>query len=221
MGIRNALRQLRRGSAAVRLQKRLFKGTAAYWENRYASGGTSGAGSYGPQAEWKARIVNDWVADLDVRSVVDLGCGDGNQLSLADYPRYVGLDRSATAVRMCIDRFRADPTKSFLRYDPDTLSDPAGWLRADLALSMEVIFHLVEDDVFADYMTRLFDSADRYVVICSNNTDDDELVPHERHRDFTRWVEDHQPEWKLDKRIDPPAGLHLMSSFFRYRRSAA
>ena len=153
-------------------------------------------------------------------SVVDLGCGDGNQLGLARYPRYVGLDMSASAVRMCIERFRDDRTKSFLRYEPAELSDPAGWLRGDLALSLEVIFHLVEDEIFTDYMTRLFDSAERYVVICSNDTSDDEQTPHQRHRDFTRWIADHRSSCVLEKRVEPPADLDLMSSIFLYRRMA-
>jgi SAM-dependent methyltransferase len=220
MDIRAAVTNASRTPAAVRLRKRLFKGSASYWEDRYASGGDSGAGSYGRQAEWKAGIVNDWVAQLGIESVVDLGCGDGNQLSLADYPRYLGLDRSATAVRKCIERFAADPTKSFLRYDPAELADPAGWLRADLALSQEVIFHLVEDDVFEDYMGRLFASARRYVVICGSDTVDDEQAPHERHRDFTKWISARRPEWTLSRRIDPPPDVDLMSSFFLYQKQA-
>ncbi|HKN98832.1 MAG TPA: class I SAM-dependent methyltransferase [Pseudonocardiaceae bacterium] len=220
MSIRSTLSKLSHSSGGVALRRRLFPGTADYWENRYAKGGNSGAGSYGRQAEWKAEVVNRWVAELGVTSVVDLGCGDGNQLSLAKYPRYVGLDMSATAVRMCIERFRGDPTKSFLCYDPAHLADPAGWLRGDLALSMEVIFHLVEDEVFTDYMTRLFDSAERYVVICCNDTFDDEQTPHERHRDFTKWIADHRPQWHLDRRVEPPSDVDLMSSFFLYRRSA-
>ncbi|GAA4436348.1 hypothetical protein GCM10023148_42930 [Actinokineospora soli] len=203
---------------ALKLRQRMFPGSADYWEERYAKGGTSGAGSYGKQAEWKASIVNGWVAELGVTSVIDLGCGDGNQLSLAEYPRYLGLDRSATAIKLCIERFADDPTKSFLRYDPVTLADPAGWLRADLALSMEVIFHLVEDEVFEDYMVRLFDSAERYVVICCNADDGGELGPTERHRDFTKWVADARPDWVLEHRVDPPEDVDLISSFFLYRR---
>lgn len=202
------------------MRRRSFRSTADYWESRYAKGGTSGAGSYGRQAEWKAEIVNDWVAELGVTSVVDLGCGDGNQLSLAKYPRYLGLDPSATAVRGCIERFRGDDTKSFLAYDPAGLADPAGWLRADLALSMEVIFHLIEDEIFTDYMNRLFDSAERYVVICNNATADDERAAHERHRDFTKWVAAERPQWMLDKRVDPPADVDLQSSFFLYRKES-
>lgn len=201
------------------MRRRLrFPGTAAYWERRYGSGGTSGAGSYGVQADWKAKIVNGWVRDRGVRSVVDFGCGDGNQLYLADYPRYLGLDLSGEAVRQCIHRFSHDPTKSFLRYDPATTIDPAGWLRGDLTLSMEVIFHLIDDGMFEDYLGRLFDSADRYVVVCSTDRSDVPQGPHERHRRFTPWVEHHRPEWVLDERVDPPPEVPLVASLFLYRR---
>jgi SAM-dependent methyltransferase len=202
------------------VRRRTFRSTADYWENRYASGGNSGAGSYGRQAEWKAEIVNGWVAEHGVTSVIDLGCGDGNQLSLAKYPRYLGLDPSATAVRRCIERFRGDDTKSFFAYDPASLSDPAGWLRGDLALSMEVIFHLIEDEIFNDYMTRLFDSAERFVVVCDTATTGDERAAHERHRDFTKWVATERPQWTLDKRVDPPADVDLQSSFFLFRKAS-
>jgi SAM-dependent methyltransferase len=200
----------------VRLRHLTFKGSGPYWEDRYARGGNSGPGSYGAAASWKAETVNAWVRELGVTSVIDLGCGDGNQLSLADYPRYLGLDRSPTVVRQCIERFRADPTKSFLYFEPDSMADPAGWLRADMALSMEVIFHLVEDQVFDEYMRQLFASAERYVVICSNDTVDDELVPHERHRSFTAWVAEDCPGWKLDRKVDPPKETGLMSSLYLY-----
>ena len=219
MDLRAALERSASSRPAAVLRRLRFRGSGRYWERRYARGGTSGSGSYGPAARWKASVANRWVADLGVTSVVDLGCGDGNQLALADYPRYLGLDRSPTAVRRCIARFGDDPAKSFLRYEPDQLVDPAGWLRGDLALSMEVIFHLVEDEVFEDYMRRLFASAERYVLICSNDAAHGEVAPHLRYREFTAWVEQHHPEWELLRREDPPPGLDLVSSCWLYGRT--
>jgi len=203
------------------IRARRFRDSGSYWEQRYASGGTSGAGSYGAAAQWKARVVNDWVKKYSMISVVDLGCGDGNQLTLASYQRYLGLDRSATAVSSCIRRFHDDPSKSFLRYDPETTSDPAGWLRADLALSLEVIFHLVEDDIREDYLRRLFASADRFVIICSSDRSDIPQGPHEHHRAFTPWVEKNAPGWTLMERIAPPAEIRMVSELFLYGRDAS
>ncbi|MFC8502551.1 class I SAM-dependent methyltransferase [Pedococcus sp. NPDC057267] len=216
MDLKQTLTRAATTPAVVRLRHLTFKGSGRYWEDRYAAGGTSGPGSYGASAQWKAEVVNSWVRELGVTSVIDLGCGDGNQLSLADYPRYLGVDRSATAIRQCIERFKSDPTKSFLRFEPTELADPAGWLRADMALSMEVIFHLVEDEVFEDYMRRLFASAERYVVICSNDAPGSERVPHERHRSFTAWIARECPQWQLQRKVDPPAETGLMSSLYLY-----
>jgi hypothetical protein len=48
-------------------------------------------------------------------------------------------------------------------YDPHYFVDHQGLFRAELGLSLEVIFHLVEDDVFDVYMRHLFASATRFV----------------------------------------------------------
>jgi hypothetical protein len=46
-----------------------FPGVAGYWENRYADGGTSGAGSSGRLGAFKARVLNAFVAEQAVGSV--------------------------------------------------------------------------------------------------------------------------------------------------------
>ena len=83
---------------ATHRRPRHFPGSAAYWESRYAKGGSSGVGSYGRFAEFKAEVLNRFVATHSVQSVIEFGCGDGNQLALASYPWYLGYDVSATAV---------------------------------------------------------------------------------------------------------------------------
>jgi len=92
-------------------KSREFPGSAAYWESRYKKGGTSGAGSYAQFAEFKAEVLNEFVQANAVRSVIEFGCGDGNQLTLAHYPRYVGVDVSPAAVEKCRALFQADATK--------------------------------------------------------------------------------------------------------------
>jgi SAM-dependent methyltransferase len=90
------------------------RGSRDYWESRYRLGMTSGAGSMGELARFKARVLNDFVREHSVESVIELGCGDGLQLALADYPRYVGVDVSRTAIELCRQRFAGDATKTFL-----------------------------------------------------------------------------------------------------------
>src|SRR5204862_457638 len=88
------------------------------------------------------------------RAVVEqrFSSGDGSQLELAEYPEYIGVDVAPSAVELGRKKFADDPTKSF--YLPEDV--PAD-LKADLVLSLDVIYHLVEDAVFDRYMRDLFD----------------------------------------------------------------
>jgi len=150
-------------------QRMGFRGSAVYCEQNYARGGTSGPGSYNRPALAKAAFVNDFVRTRDVGSVIEFCCGDGNQLSLADYPRYIGLDVSRAAIELRKRRFAADPTKSFFLYDDACFADRGGLFAADLAISLDVIYHLTEDAVFDTYMTHLFAAAARFVIVYATN----------------------------------------------------
>lgn len=202
------------------VQRRAFRGSRGYWETRYAGGGNSGAGSYGATANFKAKVINQFVADRDVQSVVEFGCGDGHQLTLARYPEYLGLDVSSTAVRMCRDRFADDRTKSFLAYDPNAFVNN-GALSADLALSLDVILHLVEDDVYEKYMADLFGAATRLVGIFSMDEEHVRgLASHVRWRKFTDWVTAHAPDWRLIATVEnPEKGNDTAADFYLFERT--
>jgi cyclopropane fatty-acyl-phospholipid synthase-like methyltransferase len=182
----------------VRFAERRFTQSAGYWENRYETGGNSGDGSYGKLAEFKAEVLNGLVEEFALKSVIELGCGDGNQLTLANYPTYLGLDVSQTALDMCRQKFRADSSKSF-----GLMSDFDGGV-ADVSLSLDVIFHLVEDEVFDGYMRTLFSASSKVVVIYASNTNKQESpkLPHVKHREFSNWVEKSQPKWSLHRVIE-------------------
>ena len=173
-----------------------FRGSADYWEQRYRKGGTSGAGSYNRLAKFKAKFLNDFVERNRIASVIEFGSGDGAQLELADYPSYVGVDVSKTAIAEASKRFTGDASKSFLH----TSELPPG-LRAELALSLDVIYHLVEDDAFDGYMRGLFDAATRFVIIYSSDHDETLGVAHVRHRRFSEWVESQRPDFTLSERV--------------------
>ncbi|MDX1422339.1 MAG: class I SAM-dependent methyltransferase [Kiloniellales bacterium] len=205
-----------------RLTRHRFPGSASYWERRYDSGGDSGVGSYGQFAEFKAEVINAFVVRNDVKSVIEFGCGDGNQLSLAKYPSYLGFDISATVIDRCRQRFAGDASKSFQllqAYDDE---------RAEMALSLDVIYHLVEDSVFEAYMRRLFSSATRFVVIYSSDLEenDHDQRKHIRHRRFTEWIETNVSGWTLKAHIPnkyPYKGNYRTGSFadfFVFERNA-
>lgn len=202
------------------LAERRFQGSAPYWERRYLRGGNSGDGSYGELAAFKARVLNGLVDEYALQSVIEFGCGDGHQLTLLRYPNYLGLDVSAQAIAICRALFRDDPTKAFL-----LMQDYADQT-ADAALSLDVVFHLVEDEVFDRYMRTLFRAGTRMVIIYSTDTDRQEpqQPPHVRHRRFSRWVEECEPEWELIRVIDneipyePVRGTGSPADFFVYQR---
>jgi SAM-dependent methyltransferase len=195
-----------------------FRGSARYWERNYARGGTSGPGSYGALATGKAAFLNDFVRKHGVRSVIEFGCGDGHQLSLADYPSYIGLDVSRSAVERCKRRFADDPAKSFFLYDGACFADRAGLFTADLAISIDVIYHLTEDAVFEAYMTHLFAAGKKFVIVYATNGETRGTAPHVRHRHFTRWVDAHHPDWRLLEVTRGPASGPDRADFFAYER---
>ena len=173
-----------------------FRGSADYWQGRYGQGGTSGDGSYGRLAEFKAEVLNRFVAEHGVTSVLELGCGDGAQLAHAEYPSYIGLDVAPSSLSRCRDRFSDDPTKSFGLYPDDLPSRPV-----DLALSLDVVYHLVEDRVFESHLRDLFQASSRWVIIYSSNEDRPRGALHVRHRKFTDWVEQNAPGWTLTQHV--------------------
>jgi hypothetical protein len=178
------------------LKIRRFSGSGKYWEDRYSAGGDSGRGSYGELAKYKAEVLNRFVTSNHIQSVIEFGCGDGNQLSLATYPNYIGLDVSATAIRTCISAYKNDLSKSFFIYDSMACQDHHHIYHADTALSLDVIYHLIEDDVFHLYMKQLFSSAKRFVVIYAWDVAGADKV-HVKHRKFSDWIKTHQPSWEL------------------------
>jgi hypothetical protein len=190
-----------------------------YWERRYRAGLTSGAGSYGLLSEFKAEVLNGFVTSHDIRSLIEFGCGDGNQLQLAAYPLYLGLDVSKTAIDRCRERFRGDDTKSFVWYDPARTINIANFLNADLTLSLDVIYHLVEDDIYRRYLRNLFSTSRRFVIIYSSDSAAKSATPHVHHRRFTNDVERDFADFRQIDRIDNRYPEQSFCSFFIYERA--
>ena len=195
-----------------------FRDSASYWERRYRLGGTSGLGSMGHLAAFKAEILNGFVRDRGMTSVVEFGCGDGRQLALSDYPLYLGLDVSRTSIAACRARFADDPGKSFLWYDPALTVNIGNFLRADLAVSLDVIYHLVEDATYEKHLDDLFVAARRSVIVYSSDKDERTAAPHVRHRAFTRDVARRCPAFRLVETIENRYPDDSDSSFFIFER---
>ena len=189
-----------------------FAGSKNYWIERYDSEGNSGPGSYNKLAEFKAEIINEFVLQKNIKTIIEYGCGDGNQLKLAEYPFYTGFDVSPKAISLCKEAFLNDFKKTF------KIMDEYNNETAELTLSLDVIYHLIEDNLFVEYMSRLFDSSERFVIIYASNTDVNPKGQdaHVKHRNFTKWVGDMKSEWTLMRHIPnkyPYSGDSKMSSF--------
>ena len=180
-----------------------FPGSQRYWEDRYAQGGTSGPGSSGRLGDFKAQILNSFVRDFEISSVIEFGCGDGHQLSLMNYPLYIGLDTSPTAVALCRARFANDQKKAFILYKPSQRCAQPFPVSADLGLSLDVIYHLVEDSIYNVYMADLFSAARKFVIIYSTDAEIPSAPsqPHIRHRQCSAWIDLHAPRGRLFRSI--------------------
>jgi hypothetical protein len=175
-----------------------FSGSAKYWEDRYQGGGNSGAGSYNNLAEFKAEVINEFVKENNIETVIEFGCGDGNQLKYFEFKSYIGFDVSNTAISICKKLYKSDSSKQF------KLLELFNGEKAELTLSLDVIFHLVEDEVYLDHMKKLFSSSEKYVIVYSSNYNEPEnnrIAQHVKHRKFTDWIEENAPDFKLLKFI--------------------
>ena len=210
------------------------QGSKGYWETRYALGGNSGGGSYGRLAEFKAEILNNLIAKYRVGTVIELGCGDGNQTTLLtslDHEEryYLGLDVSPTAITHNLEKFKVDEKKDFLLFDSTTLKNIGAFLRADMTLSLDVLYHLVERPIYESYLNTLFDMSSNYVVIYAS--DDDSIktnAPHVLIRSFTPYIKEHFKDFELIEKIEnkyhwdgvskSDTNEWSWSDFFVYRR---
>ena len=165
-----------------------------YWENRYAKKSDSGSGSYGRLAEFKAETVNNLISEFSIKSLIDFGCGDGNQMSLLKVDNYVGVDASKTVIARHREKFASDMSKSFFHLSQRELYTGTKY---DASLSQDVIFHLLERDVFEKYMDDLFNASSRIVIIYSSNHESYTPWPEFRHRNFTHYVGIAHPQFKL------------------------
>jgi SAM-dependent methyltransferase len=172
-----------------------------YWENRYKSGGNSGNGSYNHLAQFKADVINNLIKEFEANSIIEFGCGDGNQLSLLNFNKYIGLDVSVTAIEICKQKYKNDQSKKFFLYNCNAFIDNKEFFRMDGAISIDVLFHLVEKNVYEKYLNHLFACASKLVIVYAANLNIQQKNKHELYRKFTDDIDKRFPEWKLEREI--------------------
>ena len=181
-------------------KEKIFK-SGNYWESRYKEGGNSGSGTYNHLSEFKAEVINKLISDQQLSTIIEFGCGDGNQLSLLKPANYIGLDVSATVIKQCKKKFSNDASKSFFLYNQECFVDKAGIFRRDASMSIDVLFHLVEQEVYETYLEHLFSSASKMVIIYAADMDIPQRTSHELFRKFTKDVERKFAGWQLKEVI--------------------
>ena len=198
--------------------------SAEYWRARYRSGNHSGSGSYGRLAVFKAHVVNLVVHRRRIRTVVEFGSGDGAQASLFAMRRYTGIDVSEMMVGACRQRFADRRDWRFMTLDAFDEAPE----RFDMSMSLDVIYHLIEDEVFDAYMRRLFTAAGRFVLIYASNHDAATEAPHVRHRAYSSWIASEAPGWRLAETVPQAYPLdeaesprHTSFAFFMLYEKAA
>lgn len=187
-----------------------------YWEERYKSGGNSGMGSYNDLSEFKAYILNEFIIKNNISSIIEWGFGDGNQLTLLNIPVYTGYDVSKTAWSMCKERYKDDFSKEFRYYDGGKIDISEEY---DMSISLDVLYHLVEDNIYRDYMYNLFRSSGKYVCIYSSDYKERYRGRHVRRRKFTEYIQNEFPEWEMILFINNPYLYNGSNSNFYFYKN--
>lgn len=136
--------RLRREYGALPIQEAFSK---IYQENRW--GGArgdfiSGSGSLGKSADMYVQCVRQFIRDQNVKSVVDLGCGDfriGKEIS-REACRYIGIDVVRDLVTYNEARYSSEKV-TFQCLDMTADDLPAG----DICLVRQVLQHLSNTEI--------------------------------------------------------------------------
>lgn len=184
---------------------------AAYWNQRYLQGRTSGEGSEGDKAIAKARYIDRLILEEKIDTIADWGAGDGHVLSMIRLEAdYLGIDISRVAVDRLRREYHGIPKRRFLTLDEARTVE----IDVDLAMSLDVIFHCIDDLSYEEHLRRLFGSSHRFVLIHSLNENRGRTARHVRWRRFTDDVARIAPEWVL---MDQAAGPSEIG-FYLYRK---
>lgn len=176
-----------------------------YWGNRYKSGGNSGVGSQGLLAKYKALIINRFIKDNNIQKVCELGCGDV-QFTLYDIPKFTGYDVSNYIIEQNKARFKQHIFTSSIE-ELDSY---------DLTMSLDVILHLIEDNVYQEYMKNLFRLSNKYVLIYSPNRNE---ILGGIHNKYWEFLPDVPKNFELIEFIDNPhKGALTQADFFIFKK---
>lgn len=169
-----------------------------YWNERYKGNRNSGSGSYGRLAKFKSEVINKFIKENKLKEIIEFGCGDGNQLQYFNIDKYIGIDISEEALRICKDKYQDFENKYFYSYEELYNLNQ----KVECAISLDVIYHLSDDEVYYRYLKDIFSTAKKYVIIYSNSTNYhfngvDPAAGYVLFRDFNKDVENLYQDFTL------------------------
>lgn len=153
-----------------------------YWEKRYADGGNSGKWSYGENATFKADFINKVLANNKRNTLIEVWCGDGNNLQLYKSKTYLGLDISPKAIEICKDLFPNDKYHIFEVYKGTEK------YRADVVICFDVLMHVFpysKREALIDHVVSMADEAAVFYTFPHPNNH----APHLNDYDFHNYID--------------------------------
>lgn len=176
------------------------------WDERYLQGGNSGRGSYGHHATGKAGYVNNVIDTYNIKSINDLGHGDGNQLTYfkGDF-KYYGYDISTVINDRLREQYKGNDKYTFVR----SLDEME---KCDLALSLDVLYHIIDPEQWVYYLDKLF-SLGKYVLIYAVDLDK-HVTTYFKARPFTGYIKENFKNYEL---IDVKDGWEKDVKFYLYQ----
>ncbi len=167
-----------------------------WWDDWYLNGGISGAGSRGLLAQYKADVINDFIDKHDINSVVEFGCGDGYVLKLMKYNNYLGLDVSKTAIKMCLEMFQDNDSKSFMLYDPNYFVNKT-IKKFDLVVCLDVLYHIFDENDYLKLLDDIFSFSSKYIIIYTTLTDSAPKSIDTLHRNILTYLEKYKKDYYI------------------------
>lgn len=190
-----------------------------YWNRRYFYGGNSGKGSYGDEASYKAQILNQIVKNYKIKSLVEFGCGDGNNARLYKVKKYYGFDISADAIKSCRKLFASNAEFEFFVINDEfetglNIVNESTKFQNNLCISFDVIFHLVEDVFYNEYLDNLEKVNSKFLLVYSSDFNQNTNQPHVLHRNYSVDLEDRN--WKIVQKF---GGKTNLKGFILFQRT--
>ena len=187
--------------------------TEEIWNNRYQNGCNSGAGSYNELYIFKRDIINDIINKNSIKSIIDFGCGDGNQIKEINIENYIGIDIAKASIDICKMKYNGSSKKFYTYGEIDTMN-----LQSELTISLDVLYHILEEELYNTYLKNLFSSSSKYVLIYSSNYDGIHDRQHIHTRQFTNNIENMFPNWQMIEKINQKYPNISSADFYLYEK---